>query len=182
MKLGEVTSSYAPRRSYLGQEIWHRYFLVRRRGNRDSSNYIRGSLSCGYRLSASPSYTGCGSDRDLSSGSGHIITSMRTILCPILFLRSVRSAVIGFAASMTSDSISNSLRVVRTYRQVNATRIGNLDAARAVIAADGVLGLFGRGLKTRILTNGLQGIMFTILWKLFLDLYIYAPFLFFPGS
>ncbi|KAG2144425.1 mitochondrial carrier [Suillus bovinus] len=81
-----------------------------------------------------------------------------------------RSAVIGFAASIASDTISNSLRVLKTYRQVNATRIGYTDAARAVIAADGLRGLFGRGLKTRILANGLQGIMFTILWKLFLDL------------
>jgi hypothetical protein len=60
--------------------------------------------------------------------------------------------------------------VLKTYRQVNATRIGYTDAARAVIAADGLKGLFGRGLKTRILANGLQGIMFSVLWKLFLDL------------
>lgn len=45
-----------------------------------------------------------------------------------------------------------------------------MDAARAVVRTDGVRGLFGRGLKTRILANGLQGLMFSILWKLFLDL------------
>ncbi|KAG2119298.1 mitochondrial carrier [Suillus clintonianus] len=83
----------------------------------------------------------------------------------------LRSAVIGFAASIASDTISNSLRVLKTYRQVNATRIGYTDAARAVIAADGVKGLFGRGLKTRIVANGLQGIMFSVLWKLFLDMW-----------
>ena len=44
------------------------------------------------------------------------------------------------------------------------------EAARAVVAEEGVLGLLGRGLKTRILANGLQGILFSILWKLFLDL------------
>ena len=44
------------------------------------------------------------------------------------------------------------------------------EAARLVIRDDGVLGLFGRGLKTRILCNGLQGLLFSILWKLFLDL------------
>ncbi|KAG9312448.1 mitochondrial carrier domain-containing protein [Chiua virens] len=87
-----------------------------------------------------------------------------------VFEKLARSAVIGFAASVVSDSVSNSLRVVKTYRQVNATRIGYVDAARAVIAADGVQGLFGRGLKTRILANGLQSIMFSVLWKLFLDL------------
>lgn len=71
---------------------------------------------------------------------------------------------------MVSDTISNSLRVVKTYRQVNETRIGYFDAARAVVATDGLKGLFGRGLKTRIIANGCQGLMFSILWKLFMDL------------
>lgn len=82
----------------------------------------------------------------------------------------MRSAFIGFVASVISDTVSNSLRVVKTYRQVNEVRIGYWAAAKAVIAADGVKGLFGRGLKTRILANGLQGLMFSVLWKLFMDL------------
>lgn len=81
-----------------------------------------------------------------------------------------RSAFIGFVASVVSDTVSNSLRVVKTYRQVNETRIGYIEAARAVIAVDGWVGLFGRGLKTRILANGLQGLMFSVLWKFFMDL------------
>ncbi|KAF8057567.1 mitochondrial carrier domain-containing protein [Lyophyllum atratum] len=91
-------------------------------------------------------------------------------LAHTLFQKLLRRAFIGFVASVVSDTISNSLRVIKTYRQVNETRIGYADAARAVIAADGVKGLFGRGLKTRILTNGLQGLMFSVLWKFFLDL------------
>ncbi|KAJ6465093.1 mitochondrial carrier domain-containing protein [Mycena vitilis] len=83
----------------------------------------------------------------------------------------LRRAFIGFCASVTSDTVSNSLRVVKTYRQVNETRIGYFDAARAVIATDGLIGLFGRGLKTRILANGLQGLMFTVLWRYFQDLW-----------
>ena len=82
----------------------------------------------------------------------------------------LRQAFIGFCASVVSDSISNSLRVVKTYRQVHRSRVGYMQSARDVIAADGLKGLFGRGLKTRILANGLQGLMFSILWKLFLDL------------
>ena len=82
----------------------------------------------------------------------------------------LRQALIGFCASVVSDTISNSLRVVKTYRQVNETRIGYFAAAEAVIATDGLRGLLGRGLKTRILANGLQGLMFSILWKLFMDL------------
>ncbi len=35
-----------------------------------------------------------------------------------------------------------------------------------VIKKDGITGLFGRGLKTKILSNGLQGLMFTVLWRM----------------
>lgn len=43
------------------------------------------------------------------------------------------------------------------------------------MATDGLKGLFGRGLKTRIISNGLQGLLFSILWRLFLDLYVLSP-------
>ncbi|KAG8735911.1 hypothetical protein FRC10_010011 [Ceratobasidium sp. 414] len=89
-----------------------------------------------------------------------------------LFPWLLRLAFIGFCASVVSDTVSNSLRVVKTYRQVNDTRISYSEAARAVVLTDGIKGLLGRGLKTRILANGLQGLMFSILWKFFLDLRI----------
>lgn len=34
-----------------------------------------------------------------------------------------RLAFIGFCASVVSDSVSNSLRVIKTYRQVNDTKV-----------------------------------------------------------
>ncbi|KAG9198078.1 hypothetical protein G6514_000580 [Epicoccum nigrum] len=83
----------------------------------------------------------------------------------------LRAAFIGFCASVVSDTISNSLRVVKTYRQVHDTQISYTEAARRVIRQDGRRGLFGRGLKTRIIANGLQGILFSILWKLFLKIW-----------
>lgn len=81
-----------------------------------------------------------------------------------------RQAFIGFCATLISDTASNSLRVVKTYRQVHERDVGYLTAAKDVVAADGLLGLFGRGLKTRIIANGCQGVMFSVLWKLFMDL------------
>lgn len=83
----------------------------------------------------------------------------------------LRLAFIGFVASVVSDSVSNSLRVIKTYRQVNDTKVSYGEAMRLVVLEDGISGLFGRGLKTRILCNGLQGLLFSILWKLFLDLW-----------
>ncbi|KAI0084527.1 mitochondrial carrier [Irpex rosettiformis] len=88
-----------------------------------------------------------------------------------LLQKLLRQAFIGFSASVVSDTVSNSLRVVKTYRQVNERRVGYAEAAEAIIAAEGLRGLFGRGLKTRILANGLQGLMFSILWKLFMDMW-----------
>ena len=39
-------------------------------------------------------------------------------------------------------------------------------AVRRVIKEDGLAGLFGRGLSTKIVSNGFQGLMFSVLWKL----------------
>ncbi|KAM0747223.1 mitochondrial carrier [Meredithblackwellia eburnea MCA 4105] len=87
-----------------------------------------------------------------------------------LITKLLRSAFIGFAASVVSDTVSNSLRVLKTYRQVNRRKVGYRAAAKEIIAAEGWFGLFGRGLGTRLLANGLQGLLFSVLWRLFQDL------------
>ena len=78
-----------------------------------------------------------------------------------------RSAGMGFTSSVVSDSASNSIRVVKTYRQTHAQKISYPAAVKEIVAQDGVIGLFGRGLKTRIMVNGMQGLMFSVLWTHF---------------
>eukprot|EP00041_Stephanoeca_diplocostata_P032028 m.1014415 g.1014415 ORF g.1014415 m.1014415 type:complete len:497 (-) comp24072_c0_seq5:3319-4809(-) len=78
-----------------------------------------------------------------------------------------RNAAMGFCASVVSDTTSNSLRVLKTYRQTSETKVGYVTAAKDIIKQDGLAGLFGRGLKTRILANGMQGVMFSVMWKYF---------------
>eukprot|EP00746_Dinoflagellata_sp_MGD_P008036 gnl/MRDRNA2_/MRDRNA2_116014_c0_seq1.p1 gnl/MRDRNA2_/MRDRNA2_116014_c0~~gnl/MRDRNA2_/MRDRNA2_116014_c0_seq1.p1 ORF type:complete len:338 (+),score=42.95 gnl/MRDRNA2_/MRDRNA2_116014_c0_seq1:152-1165(+) len=77
----------------------------------------------------------------------------------------VRNAFMGFCSSAVSDTATNSIRVLKTYRQTNQTLISYPDAARAIIEKDGVVGLFGRGLKTRLLSNGIQAALFSATWK-----------------
>jgi len=77
----------------------------------------------------------------------------------------VRNAVIGFASAAVSDTCSNSLRVLKTTRQTALEPVSYMTSAKQIIAADGLAGLFGRGLKTRIVTNGVQGALFTIGWR-----------------
>jgi len=61
---------------------------------------------------------------------------------------------------MTTTAISEAKNEVGediTYREV----------VRIIIEKDGLAGLFGRGLKTRLLTNAIQGSLFSVLFKYF---------------
>jgi len=76
-----------------------------------------------------------------------------------------RNAAIGFAASAVTDTLTNAIRVLKTYRQTSADVVSYADAARHIVRTDGLLGLWGRGLKTRLLSNGLQAALFSVSWK-----------------
>ena len=77
-----------------------------------------------------------------------------------------RNAAIGFTCTCVSDSLSNSIRVIKVYKQANVQSISYPEALKRVLAEGGVIGLMGRGLKTKLISNGAQGIMFSVLWKL----------------
>ena len=78
-----------------------------------------------------------------------------------------RRALLGFCSSAVSDTCSNSIRVCKVYKQSYPEAISYPQVVRNVIAESGVTGLMFRGLETKILANGLQGILFSILWKHF---------------
>lgn len=76
-----------------------------------------------------------------------------------------RNAIIGFCSSVVSDCTSNSIRVVKTTKQTFETPLTYPETVKYIISQDGLQGLFLRGLGTRILANGMQGMMFSVLWK-----------------
>lgn len=78
-----------------------------------------------------------------------------------------RRAVLGFCSSAVSDTCSNSIRVAKVYKQSYPEQISYPQVVKNVIAESGVTGLMFRGLETKILANGMQGILFSILWKHF---------------
>lgn len=77
----------------------------------------------------------------------------------------IRYAGIGFSSSLVSDTVSNSARVLKTSKQTSKENHSYLKIIENIIEKDGTKGLIGRGLKTKILSNGLQGLLFTIVWK-----------------
>jgi len=82
-------------------------------------------------------------------------------------LKLLRNALCGFGATCVSDCISNVIRVLKTTVQTSEVTISYTEAAQQVIAKEGVFGLLTRGLGTRLLTNGIQASMFSVLWKVF---------------
>ena len=103
-----------------------------------------------------------------------------------LLLSLGRSALLGFCASSVSDVCSNSLRVIKTTKQTarlasqegggeesttttTTTKddISYREVVQLILEKDGVVGLFGRGLQTRLLTNSIQGAVFSVLWRYF---------------
>tara|TARA_B110001452_G_scaffold109214_1_gene90620 strand:- start:156 stop:428 length:273 start_codon:yes stop_codon:yes gene_type:complete len=77
-----------------------------------------------------------------------------------------RNAVIGFCSSAISDTCSNSIRVIKTTKQTSTVPISYMGALKTVVEKDGVAGLMFRGLVTKIISNGCQGVLFSVLWRL----------------
>jgi len=92
----------------------------------------------------------------------------------LVLMQLARSAFLGFCSSCVSDVCSNSLRVVKITKQTaslneDGEEISYKDAVTSVLDKDGWIGLFGRGLQTRLLTNAIQGALFSVLWRYFKD-------------
>jgi len=79
--------------------------------------------------------------------------------------RDLRNAAVGFLSTSISDLSTNFLRVLTTFQQTEREQIGYLTCARRLVAEQGLLGLFGRGLSTRLLASGSQGAVFNVVWK-----------------
>jgi hypothetical protein len=85
----------------------------------------------------------------------------------MVWLKLLRNAFCGFGATCVSDCVSNVIRVLKTTVQTSEVSISYTEAAKQVIEKEGVLGLVTRGLGTRLMTNGIQASMFSVLWKIF---------------
>jgi len=66
-----------------------------------------------------------------------------------------------------SDTTSNSLRVIKVNKQGAIEGGSYPEIALRIIRSDGISSLMFRGLETRILANGMQGVLFSVLWKYF---------------
>ena len=82
-----------------------------------------------------------------------------------------RQAFIGFVATLFSDICANPMRVLKATVQTSAVPLTYAAAMAAIVEADGPGGLFTRGLVAKIMANAMQGVAFSVFWKLLMDAY-----------
>ena len=99
-------------------------------------------------------------------GRALVLPSYKEKSCPAAISLHLPRTNAGFCSSAVSDTCSNSIRVIKTTTQTSTVPIGYMEALRMVIAKDGISGLLFRGLVTKIISNGCQGILFSVLWRL----------------
>ena len=80
----------------------------------------------------------------------------------------VRRAGIGFCCSVVSDCISNGIRVLKTYKQTADVPVGYVEAFQELWTESGILFLV-RGLGMKLVSNGLSGILFSVVWKMLME-------------
>lgn len=79
----------------------------------------------------------------------------------------IRNGSIGFVASVVSDVVSNSVRVLKTLKQTDALNRSYITIVKNALHEKDSTCILFRGLSTRICTNGVQSVLFTVLWNLF---------------
>ncbi len=76
----------------------------------------------------------------------------------------LRSMGIGFTSSSISDTVSNSIRVLKINRQTSEIPVSYTESLKSIISKEGIIGFMTRGLKTKILINGLQSSIFVLIY------------------
>jgi hypothetical protein len=85
------------------------------------------------------------------------------LLAPRAARQPLRLALCALAATSVSDCFANTFRVLKTQKLLASQSYA--DVVRRILRTDGARGLLGRGLLTRMLTNAIQSVVFTLVWR-----------------
>lgn len=78
----------------------------------------------------------------------------------------IKQGAIGFTASLSSDLCVNGFKVLKSSKQTSNREYSEI--VKTIIKNDGYLGFY-RGLGTKLIINGVNGMVFSIVWKIFRD-------------
>ena len=86
-------------------------------------------------------------------------------IAPYAHDRPLLLAACALAATCVSDCFANTFRVLKTARQTMRGARSYVEVAREIVRTDGVRGLLGRALFTRMVTNSVQAVVFTLVLR-----------------
>lgn len=139
---------------------------------RDAQKIIKNKIN---RFGYSTLWTGSGAYLGITLlGSGIWISSYNysNLKMPTYWNSDIRNGLIGFSATLISDTIVNPLRIIKTYKQSHQNNVSYSDAIKNIFVEKKDL---LRGFKTRIVFNGFNSALYVILWKR-LEKYFYSSF------
>ena len=96
---------------------------------------------------------------------GHQVSKRHPKMMPFIF--GARNQISIIDLEKTAEELKKALDFVTKIVATDGVVlfVSSKDQAKDIVKKEGVSGLLFRGLKTKILTNGLQGVLFTVLWK-----------------
>ena len=80
----------------------------------------------------------------------------------------LKQGAIGFCSSLSSDVFVNVFKVMKTTKQTVRSDSSYKDIITEIIKKDGIFGIY-RGFKTKLIINGINGMLFSVCWKLLRD-------------
>ena len=81
-----------------------------------------------------------------------------------------KQGTIGFCSSFASDICINGFKVMKTTKQTTHNNSTYKTIITEILKKEGFLGIY-RGFKTKIIINGVNGMVFSVCWKLIRDKY-----------
>lgn len=82
----------------------------------------------------------------------------------------IKQGAIGFCSSFASDIFINGFKVLKTTKQTTRPDATYKTIVTDILKKEGFLGIY-RGFKTKLILNGINGMMFSVCWKLIRDKY-----------
>ena len=87
-----------------------------------------------------------------------------------LYEELLKQAAIGFTSSFASDIFINGFKVMKTTKQTTQPDTTYKTIVTDILKKEGFSGIY-RGFKTKIIINGINGMVFSVCWKLIRDKY-----------
>ena len=81
------------------------------------------------------------------------------------YINNLNYGLKGITSSFISDVATNPMRSLKIYKQSNNECVTYTQSVKNIVKNEGLEMLFFRGLKTRLITHGIQSGVFVILWK-----------------